>query len=125
MEQPLLGMHYAANLERARTHYRQERQTINHQGPAHNQVVMAAAELSHNAAGRAFTLAQLYQHLGHPVALLGSYFPLNGAASCGSRSEPRPKKPSWRCTPSWLSRNPAMGSRRLRWCCSTRPILCT
>jgi hypothetical protein len=38
-------------------------------------VVVAAAELSHNAAGRAYTLAQLYQHLGHPVALLGSHFP--------------------------------------------------
>ena len=37
--------------------------------------MVAAAELSHNAAGRAFTLAQLYQHLGHPVALLGSHFP--------------------------------------------------
>ena len=75
MEQPLLGMHYAANLERARSHYRQERQAINQQGPAHAQVVVAAAELSHNAAGRAFTLAQLYQHLGHPVTLLGSHFP--------------------------------------------------
>jgi len=75
LEQPLLGMHYAANLERARSHYRQERRIINHQGPAHIQVVVAAAELSHNAAGRAFTLAQLYQHLGHPVALLGSHFP--------------------------------------------------
>ena len=75
MEQPLLGMHYAANLERARSQYRQERRTINQQGPAHTQVVVAAAELSHNAAGRAFTLAQLYQHLGHPVALLGSHFP--------------------------------------------------
>ena len=75
MEHPLLGMHYAANLERARTQYRQERHTINQQGPAHTQVVVAAAELSHNAAGRAFTLAQLYQHLGHPVALLGSHFP--------------------------------------------------
>ena len=37
--------------------------------------MVAAAELSHNDAGRAFTLAQLYQHLGHPVALLGSHFP--------------------------------------------------
>jgi len=42
MEQPLLGMHYAANLERARSQYRQERHTINQQGPAHNQVVAAA-----------------------------------------------------------------------------------
>jgi hypothetical protein len=75
LEQPLLGMHDAANLERARSHYRQERHTINQQGPAHTQVVVAAAELSHNAAGRAFTLAQLYQHLGHPVMLLGSHFP--------------------------------------------------
>ena len=75
MEQPLLGMHYAANLERARSQYRQERRTINQQGPAHTQVVVAAAELSHNAAGRAYTLAQLVQHLGHPVALLGSHFP--------------------------------------------------
>jgi hypothetical protein len=75
IEQPLLGMHYAANLERARSHYRQERRTTTLQGPAHTQVVVAAAELSHNAAGRAFTLAQLYQHLGHPVAMLGSHFP--------------------------------------------------
>ena len=58
LEQPLLGMHYAANLERARSHYRQERRTINQQGPVHTQVVVAAAELSHNAAGRAFTLAR-------------------------------------------------------------------
>lgn len=72
LEQPLLGMHYAANLELARTHWRQERQAMNQQGPAHTQVVVVGAELSHNAAGRAFTLAQLYQHLGHPVALLGS-----------------------------------------------------
>ena len=75
MEQPLLGMHYVANLERARTQYRQERQQINQQGPAHTQVVVAAAELSHNAAGRTHTLAQLYRHLGHPVSLLGSHFP--------------------------------------------------
>ena len=75
MEQPLLGMHYAANLERARTKYRQQRQTINQQGPDHTTVVVAAAELSHNAAGRAYTLAQLYRHLGHPVTLLGSHFP--------------------------------------------------
>jgi len=75
MEQPLLGMHDAANLERARTRYRQERQTINQQGPEHTTVVVAAAELSHNAAGRAYTLAQLYRHLGHPVTLLGSHFP--------------------------------------------------
>ena len=40
---------------------------------------MAAAELSHNAAGRAYTLAQLYQYLGHPVALLGSHFPQWGS----------------------------------------------
>jgi glycosyltransferase involved in cell wall biosynthesis len=75
MEQPLLSMHYAANLERARTRYRQERQSINQQGPGHTTVVVTAAELSHNAVGRAYTLAQLYRHLGHPVSLLGSHFP--------------------------------------------------
>jgi hypothetical protein len=75
MEQPLLGMHDAANLDRAHTRYRQQRQTINHQGPEHTTVVVAAAELSHNAAGRAYTLAHLYRHLGHPVSLLGSHFP--------------------------------------------------
>jgi hypothetical protein len=53
MEQLLLGMHDAANLERARTRYRQERQTINQQGPDLTTVVVAAAELSHKAAGRA------------------------------------------------------------------------
>ena len=36
-------MHYAANLERARSHYRQERRTINHQGPGHTQVVVAVS----------------------------------------------------------------------------------
>lgn len=75
MEHPLLGMHYAANLERARKRWCRERDNINHQGPAYTQVVVAASELSHNAAGRAFTLAQLYQHLGYQVTLLGSHFP--------------------------------------------------
>jgi hypothetical protein len=68
-------MHDAANLERAFTRYRQQRQAINQQGPEHTTVVVATAELSHNAAGRAYTLAQLYRHLGHPVTLLGSHFP--------------------------------------------------
>jgi hypothetical protein len=84
MEQPLLGMHDAANLERARTRYRQQRHTINQQGPDHTTVVVAAAELSHNAAGRAYTLAQLYRHLGHPVTLLGSHFPPVGARAVGA-----------------------------------------
>ncbi len=60
MKQPLLGMHYAANLERALTNCRKERQTINQQGPEHTTVAVAAAELSHNAAGRAYTLAQRF-----------------------------------------------------------------
>ena len=124
MEQPLLGMHYAANLERARTQYRQERRTINQQGPAHTQVVVAAAELSHNAAGRAFTLAQLYQHLGHPVALLGSHFPQWGR-ELWEPIRTAVQKPSYHCTPSWPSTNPATWSRRLSWCCSTQPIWCT
>ncbi|WP_398325129.1 hypothetical protein [Vulcanococcus sp.] len=84
MEQPLLGMHYAANLERARTNYRKERQTINQQGPEHTTVVVAAAELSHNAAGRAYTLAQLYRHLDHPVTLLGRHFPQWGRERSGA-----------------------------------------
>lgn len=57
---------------RACSHYRQERHTINQQGQARTQVV-TAVELSHNAAGRAFTLAQLYQRLGHPLTLLGCH----------------------------------------------------
>jgi len=88
MEQPLLGMHDAANLERARTKYRQERQTINQQGPAHTTVVVAAAELSHSAVGRAYTLAQLYP---------------SGAASCGSRSAGRCGSSGCRCTVLWRS----------------------
>ena len=75
LERPKLGVHYAANLERSRRNFRLERSRFNQKGPAHTQVVVAAGELSHNAAGRAFTLAQLYQHLGHPVTLLGSHFP--------------------------------------------------
>ena len=93
MEQPLLGMHYAANLERARTRYRQERQTINQQGPEHTSVVVAAAELSHNAAGRAHTLAQPYP---------------SGAASCGNRFAGRCGSRACRCTASWWSTNPAL-----------------
>jgi len=65
MEQPLLGMHDAANLERARTNYRQQRQTINQQGPEHTTVVVAAAELSHNAAGRA--IGQPFPPVGPPA----------------------------------------------------------
>jgi hypothetical protein len=53
MDQPLLGTRYATNLEIARTNYRKEHQTINQQGPEHTTVVVAAAEQSHNAAGRA------------------------------------------------------------------------
>ncbi len=68
MEQPLLGMHDAANLERALTRYRQERPTINQQGPKHTSVVVAAAELSHNAAGDA----------------AGQPFPPVGAGAVGS-----------------------------------------
>lgn len=97
-------MLYAANLERA---------------PAHTQVVVAAAELSHNADGRAFTLAQLVQHLGHPLALLGSDFP-SGGGSCGSRSKQRCSRRSCWCTPLWPSTYPATWRRRLRWCCSVK-----
>jgi hypothetical protein len=74
-EQPLLGMHYMANLERARARYRRQRQEINAAGPASTTVAVVDSQLGSNAAGRAFTLAQLYRHLGHPVSLLGSHFP--------------------------------------------------
>jgi glycosyltransferase involved in cell wall biosynthesis len=77
-EQPLLGMHYLANLERARGRYRRQRQEINAEGPASTTVAVVGSQLGSNAAGRAFTLAQLYRHLGHPVALLGSHFPDQG-----------------------------------------------
>jgi hypothetical protein len=77
-EQPLLGMHYAANLERARGRYRRQRQEINAAGPASTTVAVVGSQLGSNAAGRAFTLAQLYRHLGHPVTLLGSHFPDQG-----------------------------------------------
>lgn len=60
MEQPLLGM----------------RDAINQQSLEHTTVVVvAAAELSHNAAGHAYTVALLYRHLGHPVTVLGSHYP--------------------------------------------------
>jgi glycosyltransferase involved in cell wall biosynthesis len=78
MEQPLLGMHYAGNLERARRYYRHQRQAINAQGPGDIAVAVVGSELGTNAAGRAFTLAQLYRHLGHPVSLVGSHFPVRG-----------------------------------------------
>ena len=88
MEQPQLGMHYTANLERARTKYRQQRQAINQQGPEHTTVVLAAAELSRNAAGRAYTLAQLYP---------------SGAGSFGSRSAEQCGSRGCRCTALWWS----------------------
>ena len=113
MEQPLLGMHYAANLERARSQYRQERRTINQQGPAHTQVVVAAAELmSHNAAGRAYTLAELYQHLGHPVALLGSQFPQWGRELWNHR---RWMRCSWQRRWLWRRSREQLRKRRDRW----------
>jgi hypothetical protein len=77
-EQPLLGMHYAANLERAQGRYRRQRQEINAKGPASTTVAVVGSQLGSNAAGRAFTLAQLYRHLGHPVSQLGSHFPDQG-----------------------------------------------
>ena len=47
MEQPLLGMHYAANLERARSQFRQERHTINQQGlSGDNEVVPRFASIT-------------------------------------------------------------------------------
>lgn len=66
--------HYAFNLQRARERWLEQRSGINKQGPDQVRVVLAAGELSHNAAGRAFTLALLYQQLGHPVELVGSHF---------------------------------------------------
>jgi hypothetical protein len=62
-------MHDAVNMERARTRWRQERHNINEQGPERTTVVVAAAELSHNAAWLGYTLAQLYRHLGQLVSL--------------------------------------------------------
>lgn len=70
---PRLGLHYASNLDWARQRWREERSAINQQGPEQIKVVVAAAELSHNAAGRAFMLATLYQQLGHPVEMVGSH----------------------------------------------------
>ena len=71
---PRLGLHYATNLDRARQRWREGRSVINQQGPAQIKVVVAAAQLNHNAVGRAFTLATLYQQLGHPVDMVGSHF---------------------------------------------------
>jgi hypothetical protein len=44
-EQPLLGMHYMANLERARGHYRRQRQQINAAGPASTTVAVVGSQL--------------------------------------------------------------------------------
>jgi hypothetical protein len=52
-----------------------ERHNINQQGPERTTVVVAAAELSHNAAWLGYTLAQLCRHLGQLVPQLGSHFP--------------------------------------------------
>jgi glycosyltransferase involved in cell wall biosynthesis len=71
---PSLSSHYAFNLERAQERWLEERRCINKQGADNVRVVLAAGELSHNAAGRAFTLALLYQQLGHSVTLVGSHF---------------------------------------------------
>lgn len=64
IEQPLLGMHflgmhYAANLERARKRWRQERHAITQQGPAHAQLVVAASELRHSEAELLLDFPQL------------------------------------------------------------------
>jgi glycosyltransferase involved in cell wall biosynthesis len=107
VEQPPLATHYAANLERARAQWWAEHGRPGADG-ALLPVVVAAAELSHNASGRAYTLAKLYGHLGHPVQLLGSHFPqwgreiwepLRGAAlpmhTCVVEQEPRFVRQAW------------------------------
>ena len=69
-------MHYAANLERARSHYRQERRTINHQGPGHTQVVVAvSSDIRNWSSGDTKTGPAPTPKVSHPVALLGSHFP--------------------------------------------------
>lgn len=76
--QPPLAHHYASSLERARRRWRDERSARNNNNPADTHVVIAAGELSHNAAGRAHTLLLTYQHLGNSVRLLGCHFPAWG-----------------------------------------------
>ena len=58
-EQPRLGLHYLANLERARQRHRRQRQMVNARGPAGTAVAVVSSQLGSNAAGRAFTLAEL------------------------------------------------------------------
>lgn len=66
---PTLAKHVVINLVSARNRYRAERKGVERQS-----VAVCGWELSHNAAGRAYTLAMLYETFAD-VELIGSLFP--------------------------------------------------
>jgi hypothetical protein len=68
-QMPALSATLAANLTLTRLKYRASRNRT-----AKPQVVVCGWELAHNAAGRAHTLAETYQHIAH-VKIIGSLFP--------------------------------------------------
>jgi len=69
IQQPGLAKIISANLEMARHKYRASRQTS-----AKPSVAVCGWELAHNAAGRAYTLATIYETYAH-VEIIGSLFP--------------------------------------------------
>ena len=68
-QMPELGATLAANLARTRNKYLESRRTV-----AKPQVVVCGWELAHNAAGRAYTLAQIYQEFAD-IEIIGCLFP--------------------------------------------------
>lgn len=68
--QPLLGVHHAANLERARRRWRQERNTINNKGAEHTTVMVVSDASCQTTWSRDYILAKHYMNLKYPVTLL-------------------------------------------------------
>lgn len=72
VQQPGLAKSISANLSLARQKYRTSRQAN-----AKTSVAVCGWELAHNAAGRAYTLATIYETFAH-VEIIGSLFPSFG-----------------------------------------------
>ena len=74
-EASLFGILCGQNLALTSRRYRFQRQALIRDQTCKPRTVVAASELSHNAAGRALVLWQCYQQLKHPSMIIGCHFP--------------------------------------------------
>lgn len=75
---PLLGLHALFNLHQVRKRYRHRRVELTERTATDSRVAIIGSELSHNAAGRAASLYDLYNYFGYHPAILGYHFPAWG-----------------------------------------------